>query len=32
MQSNQNTVWKVGENLDSGIVKTIEWYLGKCNR
>ena len=21
--------WKADENFDSGIVKTIEWYLGK---
>ncbi len=23
--------WKADENFDSGIVKTIEWYLGKYN-
>ena len=21
--------WKADENFDTGIVKTIEWYLGK---
>jgi len=21
--------WKADENFDSGIVKTVEWYLGK---
>ena len=24
--------WKADENFDSGIVKTIEWYLGKYGR
>jgi dTDP-glucose 4,6-dehydratase len=24
--------WKADENFDSGIVKTIEWYLSKYNR
>lgn len=24
--------WKADENFDSGIVKTIEWYLGKYNK
>jgi dTDP-glucose 4,6-dehydratase len=24
--------WKADENFDTGIVKTIEWYLGKYNR
>lgn len=23
--------WKADENFDSGIIKTIEWYLGKYN-
>jgi len=23
--------WKADENFDSGIVKTIEWYLRKYN-
>jgi dTDP-glucose 4,6-dehydratase len=23
--------WKADENFDSGIVKTIEWYLNKYN-
>ena len=23
--------WKADENFDSGIVKTIEWYLEKYN-
>lgn len=23
--------WKADENFDSGIVKTVEWYLGKYN-
>jgi dTDP-glucose 4,6-dehydratase len=22
--------WKADENFDSGIIKTVEWYLGKC--
>jgi len=29
MQSNQNKARKADENFDSGIVKTIELYLGK---
>lgn len=24
--------WKADENFDTGIVKTIEWYLGKYNK
>jgi len=24
--------WKANENFDSGIVKTIEWYLRKYNK
>jgi dTDP-glucose 4,6-dehydratase len=24
--------WKADENFDSGIVKTVEWYLGKYNK
>ncbi len=23
--------WKADENFDSGIIKTIEWYLEKYN-
>lgn len=24
--------WKADENFDSGIIKTVEWYLGKYNK
>ncbi|CAA6814407.1 MAG: dTDP-glucose 4,6-dehydratase (EC [uncultured Campylobacterales bacterium] len=24
--------WKANENFDTGIIKTIEWYLGKYNK
>ena len=27
----QELGWKADENFDSGIVKTIEWYLNKYN-